>query len=129
MNASEKFYRILDKMTGPSRREGLDITVEPVREAFAQAMGRTPEGLCGAIFLRFLDAFNRSGKPEKDFVESAYSLGSYIDLFWMDYEGGEHPLEDADWIFLREETSAFAGELDLDILTYIMQQITSRGKI
>jgi hypothetical protein len=129
MNASERFYRALDKMMGSSRREGLDRTVEAVRGAFEQAMGKIPEGLCRAIFLRFLDAFNRSGKPETDFAEFACSLGSWIDLFWMDYDGGERPLTDADWVFLREETSAFAGELDLDILTYIMRQIMSHGKI
>ncbi|MDR3200802.1 MAG: hypothetical protein LBT68_05025 [Spirochaetales bacterium] len=127
MNASERFYRTLDKMNG--RGEGLAVTVEAVRAAFTQAVGTVPHSLSEAIFLRFLDAFNRSGKPEEAFAETAYSLGPYIDLFWMDYAEEGRPLEKADWVFLRDEVSAAAGDLDLDILTYIMRQILEHGAI
>jgi hypothetical protein len=127
MNASERFYRSLDKMAG--RGKGLDVTVEAVHAAFAQAAGKVPEDLREAVFLRFLDGFNRSGKSEPEFVEEAYKLGSYIDLFWMDYSDAGRPLGTADWSFLREEVSVSAGDLDLDILTYIMQQILEHGAI
>jgi hypothetical protein len=127
MNAPERFYKTLDKMNG--RDKGLDVTVEAVRAAFIQAMGNVPQSLGEAVFLRFLDTFNRSGKPAGAFVETAYGLGAYIDLFWMDYGGSEYPLDAADWKFLREEVSASAGDLDLDILTYIMQQILEHGQI
>jgi hypothetical protein len=127
MNASERFYRTLDKMNG--RNEKLKVTVEPVRSAFTQAAGSVPHSLSEAVFLRFLDAFNRSGKPEEAFAEAAYSLGAYIDLFWRDYSGQVHPLEAEDWEFLREEISAAAGDLDLDLLTYIMQQILEHGAL
>jgi hypothetical protein len=125
MNASERFYRTLDKLGG----KGLDVTVEAARGAFSRAAGNIPEDLLDAVFLRFLDTFNRSGRAETDFVEEAYSLGGYIDLFQMDYSGADHPLRPEDWRFLREEISACAGELDLDILTYIMQQILEHGAI
>ena len=129
MNESERFYRNLDKMAGRYKNAGLNVSVESVREAFTQAMGKVPDELRESIFLRFLDAFNRSGKEESDFIEFSYSLGAYIDLFWMDYSDGDHPLSDDDWTFLRDETSASAGDLDLDILTYVMQQIMAHGKI
>jgi hypothetical protein len=47
----------------------------------------------------------------------------------MDYSGADRPLASADWRFLREEVSACAGDLDLDILTYIMRQILEQGEI
>jgi hypothetical protein len=127
MNASERFYRTLDKLSG--RGKGLDVTVEAVRGAFTQAVGKVPEYLCEAVFLRFLDTFNRSGKAETDFVTEAYSLGRYIDLFWMDYSDADGSFSPEEWGFLRDEVSASAGELDLDILTYIMRQVLEHGAI
>jgi hypothetical protein len=144
MNASERFYRALDKMAG--RGQGLEVTVQAVRSAFAQAVGKIPEELQEAVFLRFLDRFGRSGKPEETFAEAAYSLGPYIDLFWMNYREEETPAEGGgkipakgfdpggslcpeDWKFLREEVSASAESLDLDILTYIMRQIMEHGAL
>jgi hypothetical protein len=136
MNASERFYRTLDKMTGRGRR--LEETVQAVRSAFAQAAGNIPEDLREAVFLRLLDRFGRSGRPEEAFAEAAYSLGPYIDLFWMDYREEETParglgpggsLCPEDWEFLREEVSASAGSLDLDVLTYIMRQIMEHGAL
>jgi hypothetical protein len=94
-----------------------------------QAAGKIPEDLREAVFLRFLDSYSHSGKTEEAFVEEAYGLGPYIDLFWMDYSGADRPLASADWQFLREEVSACAGVLDLDILTYIMRQILEHGEI
>ncbi|MDR1317367.1 MAG: hypothetical protein LBK13_10900 [Spirochaetales bacterium] len=123
MNASERFYRTLDKLSG----RGLGGTVEAVRGAFVQAAGKVPEELLKALFLHFLDTFNQSGKAETSFVQEAYSLGRYIDLFWMDYSSPSDPFSLEDWQFLRDEVSASAGELDLDILQYIMQQILEHG--
>jgi hypothetical protein len=143
MNASERFYRTLDKMAG--RGHGLEVSVQAVRSAFAQAAGKIPEDLREAVFLRFLDRFGRSGGPEGAFVEAAYSLGPYIDLFRMDYPesppaggggkttagglGPEQSLSPEDWKFLREEVSASAGSLDLDILTYIMRRIMEHNAL
>lgn len=129
MNTSEKFCRSLDRIGTRYGKDGLAVTVEAVREVFVQDMGKVPEDLVRSIYLRFLDGFNRSGRPESEFVEAAYGLGAYVDLFWKEYEEEDHSLSEEDWTFLREEVSGYAGELDLDILTHVMQQIVSRGKI
>jgi len=128
MNASERFCRTLDKLA--ERRQGLDVTVEAVRSAFAQAAGNIPEDMREAVFLRFLDRFSRCGKSEEAFAEEAGSLVPYIDLFRMDYSrdsAKKHPLSEEDWEFLREEVSACAVSLELEMLTYIMQQIMENG--
>ncbi len=129
MNMSERFYRSLDKIENRYRNEGLSATVEAVREAFEDGMGKVPEDLVRAVYLRFLDGFNRSGKPETEFVRSAYDLGAFIDLFWMEYDENYRKLSEDDWVFLRDELSACAGEMDMDILTYVMSQIVGRGKM
>ena len=126
MNASQRFSRALDKLTG----KGLDVAVEAVRSAFDQAAGDIPEDVREAVFLRFLDRWSRSGKPEGAFAEAARCLEPYIDLFRMDYSGDSaqaHPLSTEDWKFLRDEVSASADSFDLDILTYIMKQIMENG--
>ena len=98
MNAQERFYRTLEKLAG--RGQGLDVTVEAVRSAFLQAAGDIPDDVREAVFLRFLDRFSRSGKPENAFTEAAGSLGPYIDLFQMNYSGNsakEYSLSAEDW--------------------------------
>ncbi len=129
MVMSEKYYRSLDKLKSRLRDEGLKTTVGAVQEAFESSMGKVPEDLARAVFLRFLDGFNRSGKAEGEFIESAYSLGPFIDVFWMEYDAKEDPLSGDDWVFLRETVNEAAGELDLKILTYVMQLIVEHGKI
>lgn len=129
MNMSERFYRGLDKIAGRSGTAGLAATVEEVRGVFEGSMGRVPETLVRSVYLRFLDGFNKSGKPEAEFVPSAYDLGAYVDLFWMEYDENFRKLADEDWTFLRDELSSCAGSMDMDILTYVMTQIVDRGKI
>lgn len=129
MNMSERFYRNLDRIGNRHRNDGLDVAVEVVRKVFEEAMGKVPEELTGSIYLRFLDTFNKSGKPESEFVETAYRLGIYVDLFWMEYDAKNSPLPEEDWDFLREVVSSSAGELDLKILTYVMGQIVEGGKL
>jgi hypothetical protein len=126
---SEKFYRNLDKIAGRNRNAGLDVTVEIVREAFDAAMGKVPAELTESLYLHFLDGFNKSDKPETEFVEAAYRLGPCIDLFRMEYDEKQDPLPEDDWPVLREIVSDSAGELDLKILTYVMGKIVEEGKI
>lgn len=129
MTMSERFYRDLDKMAKRSRNRGLAGTVEEVRSSFEDSMGSIPQGLVRAVYLHFLDRFNKSGKPEEDFVLAAYDLGAYIDLFWKEYADEQRRLEDEDWTFLRNAVSAAAGQMDMGILTYVMGQMVDRGKI
>ena len=126
---SEKYYRTLDKLKSRLRGLGLKTTVGSVQEAFEFSMGKVPEDLTRSVFLRFLEAFNRSGKPEAEFIDAAYSLGPYIDIFWMEYDEKADPLSSEDWVFLRETVNEAAGDLDLKILTYVMQLIVERGKL
>jgi hypothetical protein len=126
---AEKFYRNLDKLANRHGGSGLDVTVEMVREAFDSAMGKVPAELTESLYLQFLDGFNRSGKPESEFIASAYRLGPYIDLFWMEYDEKQNPLPEEDWPALTELVNDSAGELDLKLLTYVMGKIVEAGKI
>ncbi len=56
-------------------------------------------------------------------------LGCIIDLFDMDYNEKECILTDGIWEIIRDITNAYALELDEDLMTYVFQQIMSRGLI
>ena len=129
MIMSEKYYRTLDKMKSRLRGESLKAAVGDVQEAFEFSMGKVPEALTRSIYLRFLEIFNKSGKPEAEFIDSAYALGPYIDIFWMEYDEKADPFTGEDWVFLRESVNEAAGDLDLKLLTYVMQLIVERGKL
>lgn len=127
MNMSERYYRSIDKIG--SRSAGLSVTVQAVEDAFDAAIGKVPDELARGIFLHFLDSYNKSGQPESEFVTAAYRLGAFIDLFWMEYDDSEDTLTEDDWEFLRESVNEAAGDLDLKLLTYVMQKIVEKGKI
>ncbi len=92
-------------------------------------MGNVPESLTEAIYLHFLDSFNHAELPEEKFVTYSYRLGPYIDVFWKRYDEKEDPIPREDWIFLKEVVNEAAGDLDLKLLTYIMQLIMDKGLI
>ena len=129
MDSSERFYRHLDKMKNLSSSLTFRNAVREVQSAFEEAMGNVPDQLPEAIYLYFLDSFNQAELPEEKFVEYSYRLGPYIDIFWRRYDEKEDPLSEEEWVFLKEAVSDAAGEMDLDLLTYIMQIILDKGLI
>ncbi len=129
MDSSERFYRHLDKMKNLSSPLTFRNAVREVQSAFEEAMGNVTDQLPEAIYLHFLDSFNQEELPEEKFVEYSYRLGPYIDIVWKRYDEKEDPLSEEEWAFLKEAVSDAAGEMDLDLLTYIMQIILDKGLI
>lgn len=129
MDSAERFYRQLDKLQQANPPINFRTAVREVQRAFEEAIGNIPETLTEAIYLHFLDSFNHSELPEDKFVTYSYRLGPYIDVFWKRYDEQEDPIPQDEWIFLKEAISEAAGELDLKLLTYIMQLIMDKGLI
>lgn len=129
MDSAERFYRHLDKLQQANPPVSFRTAVREVQRAFEEAMGSVPETLTEAIYLHFLDSFNHAELPEEAFVEYSYRLGPYIDVFWKRYDEKEDPIPPEEWLFLKEAVSEAAGEMDLKLLTYIMQLIMDKGLI
>ncbi|MFQ3620559.1 MAG: hypothetical protein SNJ78_06395 [Spirochaetales bacterium] len=129
MDSAERFYRQLDKMQGLYPQLTFRRAIQEVQRAFEEAMGHVPSTLVEAIFLRFLDSFNQSSLPEQSFIEYSYRLGPYIDVFWKRYDPTEDPISKEEWVFLKEAVSESAGDLDLGLLTYVMQILMDKGLI
>ena len=129
MDSAERFYRQLDKLQQTNPPINFRTAVREVQRAFEEAMGSVPETLTEAIYLHFLDSFNHSELPEEKFVTYSYRLGPYIDVFWKRYDEKEDPIPLEEWLFLKEAVSDAAGEMDLKLLTYVMQLIIDKGLI
>jgi hypothetical protein len=119
----------LDKLQQANPPINFRTAVREVQRAFEEAMGSVPETLTEAIYLHFLDSFNHAELPEEKFVTYSYRLGPYIDVFWKRYDEKEDPIPREEWLFLKEAVSEAAGEMDLKLLTYVMQLIMDKGLI
>jgi hypothetical protein len=129
MDSAERFYRQLDKLQQANPPINFRTAIREVQRAFEEAMGSVPETLTEAIYLHFLDSFNHAELPEEKFVTYSYRLGPYIDVFWKRYDEKEDPIPREEWLFLKEAVSEAAGEMDLKLLTYVMQLIMDKGLI
>jgi hypothetical protein len=70
--------------------------------------------------------FNYCGDSENIF-DTAFVLSDIVDLFNGDYDETNDPLEEKDWVYVRNIVDACAQDMDLDRVTYIMRLIVDRG--
>ncbi len=54
-------------------------------------------------------------------------LSDMVDLFRMDYNDEFNHLELEDWRYLKELVNGWALEMDMDIVTYVMQRVVDAG--
>jgi hypothetical protein len=74
------------------------------------------------LFTRTLEHIQgKTGDPRR--------LGSVAAFFLGDYDVVSMPLEKEDWEDIRETLEALSGEMDLPILTALMGDLLSRGKL
>lgn len=57
----------------------------------------------------------------------AEKLGDMVDLFAMGYDSGYNQLGDEDWDYLKELVNAYALDMDMDVVTYVMQHVVEAG--
>ncbi|MFP4302249.1 MAG: hypothetical protein ACOC47_02035 [Alkalispirochaetaceae bacterium] len=54
-------------------------------------------------------------------------FGDVLDLMQQQYDEENDPLSDEDWETIREIVSSHAVDLDMHLVTYIMQLVVERG--
>ena len=92
-----------------------------IREHFALTFRGLPRDLLDAL-LEGLEERLAAGREAA--VARCATLGSVL---LMDYDGGA--LEESDWDGLRESFSDSGGEIDLELLTYVMQLVLDKGRL
>jgi hypothetical protein len=84
---------------------------------FPAARGETADALIADF------AEKRRVDPEA----AAVWLGTIGSILLKDYDGS--PLSPEDWAGLREAVSAGSGELDIELLTYVMSLVLEHGAL
>lgn len=123
MVAIDKLRRDLDEWqtqvpTPPSTKD-----FDNLRSRFIRAMGKVPAGTSNAIFTGFLARFGDS-KPENRSAALDW-LSGVGSLFLMDFNGQKFSREE--WAEIRELATYDSGDIDLDLLTYILGQVMEHG--
>ncbi|MDC7233281.1 MAG: hypothetical protein PQJ58_08610 [Spirochaetales bacterium] len=93
--------------------------LEQIKELFGRSLGQ-PEELALDIF----DYIMAGGDLEDSHVTR---LSDMIDLFQMDYDEGFNSLETEDWSYLKDLVNGWALEMDMDVVTYVMQRVVDAG--
>ncbi len=88
-------------------------------EAFLLSLGENEE-----MGRELFDYCTRLDLMEKLQVEK---LADMLDLFHQNYDSSCNQLNDEDWVFVKELVNGFAEEMDMDNLTYVMQQVVEAG--
>lgn len=118
MANSDEFFRKTGKTDDAGRIDSAFSECMPCSDEMSQELCNT---------LRF-GLFARNNNPDSNDKYKSV-LGCIIDLFDMDYDDNDCSLAVEIWEIIRDVTNAYANELDEDLMTYVFQQIMSRGLI
>ena len=80
------------------------------------------DSICDDLYFKYC------GNSDNIF-DSAITLSDIVDLFNSEYDEANDPLEEDDWVYVRNIVNACADEMDLEIVTYIMRLIVDKGFI
>jgi len=94
---------------------------EALRDWVSSSFRGLPADLIAALFEDF------PARLAEDREAALAWLGAVGSMLYMDYDGT--PLAPADWAELREAFSDAGGDLDLELLTYVMGLVVERGHL
>ena len=78
------------------------------------------DSICDDLYFRYCE-------ESENLFDSAFVLSDVVDLFNGEYDEVHDPLKESDWIYIRTVVNSCADEMNLEIVTYIMQLIVDRG--
>ncbi|MDC7239792.1 MAG: hypothetical protein PQJ50_05465, partial [Spirochaetales bacterium] len=87
------------------------------------------------LFERYMDQPEDLSRDVFDFVLDGRELGDdeiiklsdMVDLFRMDYNSDFNRLGLEDWRYLKDLVNNWALDMDMDIVTYVMQRVVDAG--
>ncbi len=75
------------------------------------------------------DLYVKYCEDSENLFDSANQLSDVVDLLNCDYDETNDPLEEDDWLFVKNIVNSCADEMNMDTVTYIMRLIVEKGYI
>ncbi len=125
MQAVDKLKRDLDSWFGQNSGKADNKAFDSLRTLYKRALGNVPESTVAAVYTTFLSFFASSGgRTGQNAIDWLGGVGS---LLLMDYDGTE--FSRPEWVEIREIVTIDSGDIDMDILSYVLTQVMEHGGI
>ena len=128
MPDADHFAAITRGITKPYRGFDGSHAARKLGESFVSCVPYIPENLKYDVAAYFRGAY-APNETMDEINTVASKLLDVVFLFEREYERAEATFSESDWAYIRDIVSEFAIELDQEVLTYVMQQVVSRGLI
>lgn len=125
MLAIDKLKSDLDGWQKRSKEGASQADLDRLRIIFSRAVGNIPEETVTSVYTSFLAIYGSNGPAKRD--KALSWLATVGSLLLMDYDGNE--LSRDEWVEIREILTMDAGEIEMDILSYIMGIIMEHGAL
>lgn len=119
MQPTDKFRTDLDATLRRLEAQTERVRLEAVRSYFYREFPSVTVEVKSALFTTFLEAWRGDQERAKAW------LGSVGSILHMDYDG--MPMSKEEWTEIRDSVALDAGELDLDLLGYVMALVVDHG--
>lgn len=121
MREADRFRSELERIVG---KAGSVSDLETIHKFFIRQFPKIPKNTVEGLYSSFI---SRWGKTETARRKALDWLGASSSLLDMDFD--ETILSKEDWMELREIVTPDSGEMDLEILSYIMARIVENGAV
>ncbi|HAP43002.1 MAG: hypothetical protein A2087_11600 [Spirochaetes bacterium GWD1_61_31] len=125
MLPQEKLKRDLNEWFRHNYQTPNSKDFDALRSLFTRAVRPLPENTANGFFSTFLSRYQADGQPARS--AAIDWLGGVGSLLLADYDGTAFSRQD--WTEIRDLVTSDAGDLDLDLLTYILSQVMEHGGI
>ena len=129
MYGSERFRRRLLKLPRSHPDATPQERIDLARSGFAGCLTGFPEGLVEDLFDYFHDKNAPLLQADGTLPEYSERMGAMLDLFLLNYDNEGDPLSREDWQFVRDSIDAFAVDMDMDVVNYVMALILEKGAL
>ncbi|HUX52093.1 MAG TPA: hypothetical protein VMW73_14970 [Spirochaetia bacterium] len=129
MFASERFRRHVNKIRKEFRTSPESEMVSQIRRGFDFCLTSIPAVMRDDIFEYLVGRFADRKTRYTDILQYTDYMGDFIDLLNLDYDEHQDPILTDDWDYVRELMNEFAGDLDMDLVNYVMELVVRKGHI
>ena len=129
MYVSDRYHKHVRKIRRNSKDKPKERLLAEVRDVYLAYLDNLPMNMRHDLFNFFVETYYRTKNKHQDIFEFAEHLGGLIDLFNREYDDPNATMSDREWIAVRNLTDEFADDLDIETLTYVMNQLLSGGHI
>jgi hypothetical protein len=126
---SDRYLKKVRKIRQNSQGKPEERILAETREAFLVQFGHLPLNMKHDLFNAFVELYVSGESPYPDVFEFAQHLSALVDLYNREFDDPNIKMSEKEWIAVKNLTDEFAEELDIETLTYVMNQLLSGGYI